>query len=167
MNELNNFLKKVDIFVNKKTVLPKIIIIYWPTACWKTSLSINIAKYIDSEIISTDSRQIYKWLNIWTGKITNDEMENIPHHMIDIINPDISYSVWEFKKESENIINKLVNNWKIPILAWWTGLYIDSLIYNFDIPKVPADLELRKKLEKEALELWKDYIYEKLKKIDI
>lgn len=153
-------------FLNKESQLQKIIVIYWPTACWKTWLWIEIAKSIDSEIISTDSRQIFKHLNIWTWKVTIDEMQWIKHHMIDIITPDISYSAWEFKKESELIIKDLQNKGKIPILVWWTGLYIDSLIYDFDIPKVPADIELRKKLEQDALEYWKDYVYNKLLELD-
>jgi len=157
---------KINDFLNKKSNFKKIIVIYWPTACWKTSLWVNIAKHINSEIISTDSRQIFKYLDIWTGKATKEEMENIKHYMIDIITPNINYSVWEFKKTSESIINNLHKSWKIPILVWWTGLYIDSLIYDFDIPKVPADNELRKSLELEASIFWKEYVYKKLLEID-
>lgn len=157
---------KLKKFLEKKSLKDKIIVVYWPTACWKTSMWIEIAKLINSEIISTDSRQIFKYLNIWTGKVTSEEMAWIKHHMIDIITPDISYSVGEFKKESEKIITSLHNLWKIPILVGWTGLYIDSLIYDFDIPKVPADEVLRKKLNQEAKLYWKDYIYEKLKQLD-
>lgn len=158
--------QKINEFLNKKTSLKKIIVIYWPTACWKTSMWIDIAKNINWEIISTDSRQIFKYLNIWTWKVTTDEMQWIKHHMIDIITPEISYSVWEFKNQSELIINDLHNIWKIPILVWWTGLYIDSLIYDFDIPKVPADLELRKTLELEAEKYGKEYVYNKLVLLD-
>lgn len=158
--------KNLDNFLNKKTTKQKIIVIYWPTASWKTKISIDIAKYINSEIIWTDSRQIFKYLDIWTWKITKNEMQWIKHHMIDIITPDKSYSVWEFKKQSEKIINNLKQENKIPILAWWTGLYIDSLIYDFDIPSSPSDLTLRKKLEKEAGLYWKNYVYNKLLEID-
>jgi len=153
-------------FLQKKSKKPKIIVIFGPTACWKTSLWIKIAKEVDSEIISTDSRQIFKYLDIWTGKVILDEMSWIKHHMIDIITPDISYSVAEFKTEAEKIIWKLQSAWKIPILVGWTGLYIDSLIYDFNIPKIPANLELRKKLEEEAKIYWNEYIYNKLLEID-
>ena len=159
-------LEKLEKFLKKKWDKQKIIVIYGPTASGKTALSIQIAKKLDSEIISTDSRQIFRQMNIWTAKITQKEMDWVKHHMIDIIYPDREYSVWEFKKEAENIINNLISKWKIPILCGWTGLYIDSLIYDFKIPKVPANWELREKLEKQAKEFWNDYVYEKLKKID-
>lgn len=157
---------KLDEFLEKKSKKQKIIVIYWPTASGKTGVSIEIAQYLDSEIISTDSRQIYKQMNIWTGKVTSDEMQNIPHFMLDIISPDEKYSVGEFKKEAEKNIEKIIQKNKIPILCGGTGLYIDSLIYDFDIPKVPADEVLRKKLEDEAKEFWNEYIYKKLQNID-
>ena len=158
--------EKIKNFLEKKSDLRKIIVIYGPTASWKTWMSIEIAKIVDSEIISTDSRQIFKGLDIWTGKITEEEKEGIVHHMIDIINPDREYSVWEFKEESEKIIWEIYSKWKIPILCWWTGLYIDSLIYNFNIPRIPADEKLRASLEKEAEENWNEFVYNKLKDID-
>ena len=157
---------KLDKFLEKKSKKQKIIVIYWPTASGKTGVSIEIAQYLDSEIISTDSRQIYKQMNIWTGKVTSDEMQNIPHFMLDIISPDEKYSVGEFKKEAEKNIEQIIQKNKIPILCGGTGLYIDSLIYDFDIPKVPADEVLRKKLEDEAKEFWNEYIYKKLQNID-
>lgn len=159
--------KKLEKFLNKNNdINNKIIVIYWPTACWKTALSIDIAKKIDSEIISTDSRQIFKELNIWTWKVTEDEMEGIKHHMINIISPDREYSVWEFKAEASSIINNLHSRWKIPILCWWTWLYIDSLIFDFDIPKVPADEKIRSSLEEDRLKYGNEYIYNKLVDLD-
>jgi len=158
--------EKIDNFVNKNSTKKKLIVIYWPTWSWKTNLSIDISKYLKTEIISSDSRQIFKYMNIWTWKITEKEKQWIKHHMIDIIKPNEEFSVKEFKNKSEKIIDILHNNWKIPILCWGTGLYIDSLIYDFNIPKIPWDDLLRKKLEKEAEEKWNEYIFEKLKKID-
>ena len=160
------FDQKINTFLKKKSDKNKIIVIYWPTASGKTSLSIDIAKKLETEIISVDSRQIFREMDIWTAKITYEEMRWVKHHMIDIINPDINYSVWEFKTEAERIIKDLIWKWKIPILCWWTGLYIDSLIYDFDIPKIEANWELRQQLENEAKQFWNDYIYDKLKKID-
>lgn len=156
----------IEDFIKKESNKLKIIVIYWPTASWKTWLWIKIAKQINSEIISTDSRQIFRWLDIGTGKVTEEETEWVKHHMIDIINPDREYSVWEFKSEAEKIIDDINFRWKIPILCWWTWLYIDSLIYDFNIPKVPADEELRNKLEQERIEKWNEYIYEKLVEVD-
>lgn len=161
-----NWKKEIDIFIEKKSEKPKIIVIYWPTASGKTGLSIEIAEYLDSQIISTDSRQIYKKMNIGTWKVTKDEMKNIPHYMLDVIYPDEKYSVWEFKKQAEEYIWKINAQNKIPILCWGTGLYIDSLIYDFDIPKIPADENLRKQLEQEAKEFWNDFVYKKLQDID-
>jgi tRNA dimethylallyltransferase len=153
-------------FINKKTNLSKIIVIYWPTACGKTNLSIDIAKFLKTEIISTDSRQIYKYLNIWTWKITKKEMVWIKHHMINIIDINKDYSVWEYKKNVEKIINSIQKKWKIPILCWWTGLYIDSIIYNFNIPEVPPDWQYRDKLEKIRIKKWNDFLWEMLNKVD-
>lgn len=161
-----NFTERVEKFLQKKSKKKKLIVIYGPTWSGKTDMSIDIAKQLDSEIISTDSRQIFKELNIWTGKITEDEKKWVHHHMLDIISADREFSSWEFKNESEKIIEQLHNDNKIPILCWGTGLYIDSLIFNFNIPKVPADIELREKLEKEAELHGKQYIYDKLCKID-
>lgn len=159
-------MKDLKKFLEKKSDKNKIIVIYWPTACGKTDLSIKIAKFLNSEIISTDSRQIFKWLDIWTGKVTEEEKEGIIHHMIDIVEPNQEYSVWEFKKEAEKIIKNIFKKWKIPILCWGTWLYIDSLIYDFKIPKVPADSILREKLEDERIKFWNEFIWKKLQEID-
>lgn len=159
-------MKDLKKFLEKKSEKNKIIVIYWPTACGKTDLAIKIAKFLNSEIISTDSRQIFKWLDIWTGKVTEEEKEWIIHHMIDIIEPNQEYSVWEFKKEAEKIIKNIFRKWKIPILCWGTWLYIDSLIYDFKIPKVPADPILREKLEEERIKFWNEFIWKKLQEID-
>lgn len=160
------YLEKLNSFLEKKSNKPKLIVIYWPTASGKTALSIDIAKQINSEIISTDSRQIFKKTNIGTAKITKEEMRWIKHHMIDICDLWEEFSVWEYKKQAEIIMNRLYSENKIPILAGGTGLYIDSLIYDFQIPEVIWDKNLRKKLEKEAQDFWVDFIYEKLKKLD-
>jgi len=159
-------MKDLKKFLEKKSDKNKMVVIYWPTACGKTDLSIKIAKFLNSEIISTDSRQIFKWLDIWTGKVTEEEKEGIIHHMIDIIEPNQEYSVWEFKKEAEKIIKNIFKKWEIPILCWGTWLYIDSLIYDFKIPKVPADPILREKLEDERIKFWNEFIWKKLQEID-
>jgi tRNA dimethylallyltransferase len=162
-----NFKEKIDKFLKKgSNWKKKLIVIYWPTASWKTSLSIEVAKYLHTEIISVDSRQIFKHLNIWTGKITEEEKEGIPHYMLDFLEPNEEYSAWEFKAEAEIYLKKIYFKWKIPILCWGTGLYIDSLIYDFKIPKVPSDKILREELEKERLEKWNEFVWNKLNDID-
>ncbi len=159
-------LEKLDIFLKKKSNKKKIIVIYGPTASWKTDLSVSLAKKLNTEIISTDSRQIFKEMDIATAKITKEEMQGVKHHMIDIIYPDQKYSIWEYKKKALEIMNNIINKWKIPILCWGTGLYIDSLIYDFQIPRIPENLELRKDLEIQAKKYWKKYVYNKLLEID-
>lgn len=167
-----NFIENVKSFLEKDNQIcqewqiKKIIVIYGPTASWKTWLSIDIAKLIDSEIISTDSRQIFSRLDIWTWKVTLQEMQWIIHHMIDIVTPDMQFSVWEFKELAEKTIQEIYFKWKIPILCWGTWLYIDSLIYDFNIPRIPADENIRNILEFEAEKYWNEYVYNKLVEID-
>ncbi|MDD3144822.1 MAG: tRNA (adenosine(37)-N6)-dimethylallyltransferase MiaA [Candidatus Gracilibacteria bacterium] len=160
------FEKKLNDFLNNENTKQKIIVVYGPTASGKTGLSLEIAKLLNTEIISTDSRQIFRELNIGTGKITIEEMQGIKHHMIDFVNPDDEYSVGEFKSEAEKCIEDIISKQKIPVLCGGTGLYIDSLIYDFDIPNVPADEDLRNKLELERLEFGNQYIWDKLNGID-
>lgn len=157
---------QISEFLAHMSERPKIIVIYWPTACGKTAMSIEVAKSLGTEIISTDSRQIYKWMDIWTGKVTREEMQGVPHHMIDILEPTEPYSVWAFQHDAKSIIDLLHKQWKVPILCGGTGLYIDSLIYDFSLPKTPNSQDLRAKLEEELTEKWAEYMFEKLKSID-
>lgn len=154
--------KQVQNFLEKESDKPKIVIIFGPTASGKTDMSIEIAKYLDTEIISTDSRQIFKYMDIGTGKITPDEMQWVKHHMLDVINPDESFSLWDFKYQAEWIISRLQEKSKIPMLVGGTGLYIESLIYDFSLPKVPADETIRKRLSK----LSNEELHQKLQEID-
>ncbi|MFM1524525.1 MULTISPECIES: tRNA (adenosine(37)-N6)-dimethylallyltransferase MiaA [Helcococcus] len=127
--------------------MKKVIIIAGPTAVGKTNLSIKLAKKLNTEIISADSMQIYKKLDIGTAKVTKEEMNGIKHYMIDIINPDDNYSVQQFKNDALDIINKLHDSNKIPIIVGGTGLYIDSLTHDFDFVNVKPNYDLRNKLE--------------------
>ncbi len=156
------YLKIIKNFQEKKSDKKKVIVIFWPTGAGKTQMSIEIAKFLETEIISTDSKQVYKYMDIWTGKITPEEMQWVKHHMIDIKNPDENFSVWDFKEQSEPLIWKLHSENKIPLLVGWTGLYIDSLIYERDLPKVEADYELRAQMES----LSNDEMYRILQEID-
>lgn len=158
--------QKIDDFLSKKSSLKKLIVVYWPTACWKTSLAIKIAKYLSWEVISADSQQIFKGLDIWTWKVTKDEAEGIKHHMIDVCEPNCNYSVWAYKKDAQKIISRLHSDWKMPIICGWTWLYIDSLVYDFPLWKLPADEKLRDDLEKFRLENWNEKLWEELNKID-
>lgn len=161
-----NWEQEIESFLLKKSQKPKIIVIYWPTASGKTGLSIEVAQKINSQIISTDSKQIYTGLDIGTGKITQEETQGIIHHMIDIVSPTQKYSVWEFKREAEKHIQNILADSKIPVLCWGTGLYIDSIMYDFDIPSPPDSKQLRAELEAQAQEFWAQSVYQKLQEID-
>jgi len=162
-----NYIDQVQTFLDTPSEKPKIIVIYGPTGSGKTDMSIDIAKYLDTEIISTDSRQIFKYMDIGTGKITPEEMKWVPHHMLDIITPDTEYSVGDFKRESIKIINKLHSEGKVPMLVWGTALYIDSLIYDFALEESSnKDDNLRAELEQVLSDKWPEALYDILKEID-
>ncbi|MFI9032742.1 tRNA (adenosine(37)-N6)-dimethylallyltransferase MiaA [Staphylococcus pasteuri] len=110
---------------------PFLIVIVGPTASGKTELSIELAKRCNGEIISGDSMQVYKQMDIGTAKVTKEEMDGIPHHLIDILNPDESFSAYAFKERAEACIKDITNRGKTPIVAGGTGLYIQSLLYNY------------------------------------
>ena len=143
----------------------KVIVICGPTASGKTALSIEVAKKINGEIISCDSMQIYKDMNIGTAKPTKEEMGEIKHYLIDYVLPTERYSVAEYKKDAKKAIKEVIEKGKTPIIVGGTGLYVDSLIYEIEYPEIKFDEEYRKKLEKEVEE-GLEKLYEKAKKID-
>ena len=122
---------------------PKVIVICGPTASGKTSLSIQLAKQINGEIISSDSMQIYKEMNIGTAKPTIEEMDGIKHYLIDFVEPNQRYSVAEFKKDAEKAIDEIISKGKTPIIVGGTGLYVDSLIYGIEYQDIKIDEQYR------------------------
>lgn len=138
---------RVDHFLETPSVLPKLIVVYGPTACGKTACSIELAKRLNAEIIGADSRQIYRRLDIGTGKVTEAEKQGVRHHMIDILDPGQEYSVGEYQKAVFPIIKNLHSQKKVPILCGGTGLYIDAVAFHFDIPAIGADWAYRDELE--------------------
>ncbi|MBM2658930.1 tRNA (adenosine(37)-N6)-dimethylallyltransferase MiaA [Staphylococcus pseudoxylosus] len=127
---------------------PFLIVLVGPTAVGKTEFSIELAKKVDGEIISGDSMQVYKQMDIGTAKITQDEMSGIPHHMIDILEPDENFSAYEFKNRAQRLIKEITARGRVPIIAGGTGLYIQSLIYNYDFED--ETISEQKSLEIEA-----------------
>lgn len=123
-----------------------LIVICGPTASGKTDLSILIAKKVDSEVVSADSRQIYKGMNIGTGKVTKQEMKGVPHHMLDIVSPKHRYTVQDFKKHADQAIDEILLKNKVPILCGGTGFYIEAVVDNVVFPDVPPNPKLREKL---------------------
>ena len=145
---------------------PKVIVICGPTASGKTALSIELAKKINGEIVSSDSMQIYKEMNIGTAKPTIEEMQGIKHYLIDFIAPDKRYSVAEYKKDAENAIEEILKKGKNPILVGGTGLYIDTLIYGIEYPTIEFDEKYRQELEEREKKEGLINLYEEAKKID-
>lgn len=146
---------------------PKVIVIVGPTASGKTALSIELAKQINGEIVSCDSMQIYKDMNIGSAKPSLEEMQGIKHYMIDIVSPDKRFSVAEYKKQAEQAIEEILSKGKMPIVIGGTGLYADSLIYGIEYPEIEFDKNYRNKLENLAdTEGGLAKLYERAKEID-
>ena len=145
---------------------PKVIVICGPTASGKTALSIELAKKINGEIISSDSMQIYKDMTIGTAKPTIEEMQGIKHYLIDFIEPNQRYSVADFKKDAEKAIEEIIKKGKVPIVVGGTGLYVDSLIYGIEYQEINFDEKYRNELEKRVEKEGLEKLYNEAKKID-
>ncbi|WP_245870545.1 tRNA (adenosine(37)-N6)-dimethylallyltransferase MiaA [Ezakiella peruensis] len=144
----------------------KLILISGPTGVGKSSLAIELAKILNTEIISADSMQIYKGFNIGTAKVTEEEMQGIKHHMIDIVEANDNFSVKEYREMAYGIIDKLHAQNKIPIVVGGTGLYINSLIYNLNFDDNNADEDIRNILNNLLEERGIEYIRIILKHVD-
>lgn len=146
--------------------MQKVIVICGPTASGKTSLSIELAKQINGEIVSADSMQIYDEMQIGTAKPDEEEMQGIKHYLIGNIKPTTRYSVSEYKIDAINAIEEILQKEKTPIVVGGTGLYVNSLIYGIDYPEVETDLEYRAELERIVEEKGLEYLYNKAVQID-
>ncbi|MEK7599038.1 MAG: tRNA (adenosine(37)-N6)-dimethylallyltransferase MiaA [Patescibacteria group bacterium] len=140
----------------------KIIIIVGPTASGKSALAVKIAKKINGEIISADSRQVYKKLNLASGKIAKKEMKDVKHYCLDLVSPKTVFTAERFQKCARKAIKTIRKRGKIPIIAGGTGFYIDAALGLVNIPKVPPDWKLRKLLEKKSAE----ELFKMLKKLN-
>lgn len=145
---------------------PRLIVILGPTASGKSGLAIKLAKKFNGEIISADSRQIYQEMNIGTAKPTKKELKIIPHHLIDIKNPNQNYTLAQYKNDAIKTINKVIKRGKIPFLVGGTGLYIDAVVNNLEIPRVKPNQKLRKQLEKEIETKGLKFLFDKLVALD-
>ena len=144
----------------------KVIVICGPTASGKTKLSIEIAKRLNGEIVSADSMQIYKEMDIGTAKPSKEEMQGIEHHLLDFVSPSQRYSVADFKKDATKKIDEIIAKGKTPIVVGGTGLYVNSLIYGIEYPEIEIDMEYRNKLEEIAQTQGLEILYNQAKKID-
>ena len=143
-----------------------IIILTGPTAVGKTNLSIDLAKKLNAEIISADSMQIYKYMDIGSAKVTEEEMQGVKHYLVDEVTPDYAFSVSEFQQRAYNYIDEITNKDKKVLVTGGTGLYLNSLIYNMDFAKSDANSEIREKLRVELEENGIDYMHNKLRELD-
>lgn len=152
--------------VQKDSLKKNIIIIGGPTASGKTSLAIELALKFNGEVVSADSMQIYKELNIGTGKVTKSETRGVTHHMIDILSPDEQYSVGQYLQDVKNVIAEIHDKNKLPIIAGGTGLYINALINGLNFSDADKSETVREKWKQLASQNGNRFVYDYLKKID-
>jgi len=154
--EIENFLEKNP---------NGIVVIRWATATGKSKLSVELANFFDIEIISSDSRQIFKKMNIGTDKVSEEILNKIHHHQINIVDPEQTYTSGERQKDVKKQIKEIQSRGRIPFIVWWTWLYIDTIYKNFDMPEIWPDHNFRKKMfALEDKEPW--FLHKELSKID-
>lgn len=145
----------------------RVIVIGGPTASGKTGLGVQLAKRVNGEVVSADSMQIYKDMDIGTAKATTEEMDGIKHYLLDFVSPDERYSVADFKKDAEDKIAEILAKGKVPIVVGGTGLYIDTLVYGIEYPEIEFDEEYRNELlERAETEEGLAMLYEEAKELD-
>ncbi|MBQ9513542.1 MAG: tRNA (adenosine(37)-N6)-dimethylallyltransferase MiaA [Clostridia bacterium] len=152
--------------VQKNSIDNKIIIICGPTASNKSALSMELAKLLDTEIISADSLNVYKKLDIGTAKPSKTDRETIRHHLIDVADPDKTFSVGDYREIALPIVKRIISENKIPIICGGTGFYINSILYNYSYGNINADLNVRSKYLELAKEKGNLYVYNILKEKD-
>ena len=152
--------------VQKNSIKPKIIIICGPTASGKTALAVEVAKKLNSEVISADSMYIYKGLDIGTAKPDEIEMQGVKHHMINVVNANENFTVSDYKNLAEPILKNLINEGKTPVICGGTGFYINSLLYDLSYGNGNDNAEVREKYKKLAQENGNEFVYNILKDVD-
>lgn len=143
-----------------------LVVVLGPTASGKTAFSLKLALEVDGEILSADSRQIYREMNIGTDKIAAGIRAKVPHHLIDIRDPDQTYSLADFQHEAMRLIQQIHKRGKVPILVGGTGLYISSIVQNYQLPEVPPDMNLRAELEVELEKSGAEALHQMLNELD-
>ena len=143
-----------------------LIILTGPTASGKTALSVELAKRIGGEIISADSMQVYRYMDVGSAKVTVEEMDGVPHHLIDVLDPQDSFNVVTFQEMAKEVMKKIYANGHIPIVAGGTGFYIQALLYDIDFTDNDGDMEYRHHLEELAKEQGAEVLHSMLKEVD-
>ncbi|MBP5773778.1 MAG: tRNA (adenosine(37)-N6)-dimethylallyltransferase MiaA [Eubacterium sp.] len=146
--------------------MKNLVILTGPTAVGKTDISIKLAKEINGEIISADSIQVYKGLDIGSAKISEDEMDGVKHYLIDVLDPTEEFDIYTFKTMSEKAIDEIYAKGKIPIIVGGTGFYIQSVLYDVDFEETEVNMEYRKELEELASEYGNEYVHKMLEEVD-
>ncbi len=143
-----------------------LIILTGPTAVGKTDLSIRLAKAVNGAIISADSMQVYKGMDIGSAKIRPDEMDGVPHYLVDILEPDEEFNVVRFQALAKLAMDQIYDNGQIPVVVGGTGFYIQALLYDIDFTEQDEDMEFREKYERLAQEMGCHWLHEKLRAVD-
>jgi len=140
----------------------KAVAVVGPTASGKSELAVRIAETLGGEVVSADSRQVYRGMDIGSNKITQGEMRGVPHHLLDVADPGEQFTVADYRLLARQAVNDILSRGKFPIVCGGTGFYIDALLYDTTIPAVPPQAEFRAKLERKSAET----LYEQLKRLD-
>ena len=143
----------------------KVLVILGPTCVGKTQVSLKLADILNGEIVSFDSRQVYKFMDIGTAKPTEKERERVPHHLIDLVSPDEKFTAVSYGKQARKVIQEIIRRNKQPIVVGGSGLYLKALIEGFFLGP-PADQKIRERLQKEAQEYGEPHLYNRLKEVD-
>lgn len=150
----------------KKNNQKPLLVVCGPTASGKTALSLKLAEDFNGEIVSADSCQVYRKMDIGTDKVGVDIRKKIKHHLIDVRDPDQSFTMSDFKREATHAINEILMKGKLPIICGGTGLYISSIVENYDLPVAPPNLKIREELQKEYEKGGNLHLYNMLVELD-
>ncbi len=150
----------------KRVKLNHLVAIVGPTGIGKSQLALRLARIFEGEIVSADSRQVYRHMDIGTAKSNREELSLVPHHLINILNPDEDFSLAQYQERAYRVIGDIHQRNKLPILVGGSGMYVWSVLEGWGIPRVPPDLEFRHSLEEKATSAGKDELYQELEEID-
>jgi len=159
-------LQSLENFLSQPKTKPPLVILLGPTASGKTGLSIKLAKKFNGEVVSADSRQVYKYMDIGTDKIPVPDRQGIKHYMIDVREPDQVFTMADFQKEATHSIQEILHKAKVPFLVGGTGLYINAIADNYELEPVPPDHALRRELEAELAEKGAEELHKMLAELD-
>ncbi len=146
--------------------LPPLLALFGPTAVGKSAAAIAICEAVGGEIVTADSRQVYRYMNIGTDKPSADDLQRVPHHMIDLVDPDAPYTLALYQSEAHAVIKDVLARGKVPVLAGGTPLYVNAVVEGWTIPRVEPDVELRALLEQEALVVGSERLHDRLRQLD-